>query len=128
MQMELRKEVTYSKQLSISSPTVYWEDLLCTLIDDSRDGRDMTTFDVPGEYLHAEMENNFVDIMCKVNLEYEKHARYEHGGKVLYLLILRAIYGSIDSTLLWYQLFSTKLECLGFEIKPYDKCVSNTVI
>ena len=29
---------------------------------------------------------------------------------------------------MWYNLFSTTIEGLGFEINPYDRCVANKVI
>ena len=32
------------------------------------------------------------------------------------------------SALLWYNIFSTTLEVLGFQINTYDMCVSNKVI
>ena len=62
------------------------EALLCTLIVDAHEGRDMDTFDVPGSYLHEYMpkdksllmnlRGDFVEIMCQVNPEYEHHASY----------------------------------------------------
>ena len=67
-------------------------------------------------------------IVCKVNPEYKEHLRYENGKKVLYILVLRAIFGCIDSTLLLYILFSTTLEGLCFEINSYDRCVANNMI
>ena len=70
----------------------------------------------------------FFDIMFQVNPEYKQHVRYENGKKVLYLLVLRTIYGFIESALLWYNIFSTILEGIGFEINPYDRCVSNQII
>ena len=42
--------------------------------------------------------------------------------------MLRVIYGFIESALLWYGIFSTKLEGIGFEINPYDICVENKMI
>ena len=42
--------------------------------------------------------------------------------------MLRAIYGFIDSVLLWHKPFSTKLEGMGFEINLYDRCVANKTI
>ena len=45
-------------------------------------------------------EGGFVDIMCKVNPEYEKFVTNEKGEKVLYALILKEIYGMIESGLL----------------------------
>ena len=104
----------------ISSPTVSLEALLCTLIVDSHEGRDMATFDVYGSYLHAEMpryKSNlintiFSDIMCQVNPEYEQHARYENGENVSYILVLGEIYDCIESGLFCYKLFYIALEGL----------------
>ena len=70
----------------------------------------------------------FVDIMCEVNPEYKQYVRYERGIKVLYLRVLRAIYGCLESALLWYNLYSTTLVKLGFELNPYDLCVANKII
>ena len=53
---------------------------------------------------------------------------YENGIKVLYLIILRALYGCIQSALLWYNLYSSTLVEEGFTINPYNKCVANKVI
>ena len=47
------------------------------------------------------LRGDFVNIMCKLNTEYKEHVRYKNRKKVLYLLVLRAIYGYIDSELLW---------------------------
>ena len=48
--------------------------------------------------------------------------------KRFYLLLIREIYGCIKSALLWYNIFSTALDGLGFEINPYDRCVVKKVI
>ena len=98
----------------------------------------MANFDVPGEYLHAEipkykrilmkLRRDFVYIMCQVKPEYEQHVRYENGKKVLYILVLRVLYCCIEYALLWYNIFSTTLEVLSFEINPFDRCVANKVI
>ena len=48
--------------------------------------------------------------------------------KVLYVQILRALYGMIESALLWYTLYTEVLHKEGFEINPYDRCVTNKVI
>ena len=86
---------------------------------DDHEGIAVHTFNVPGAYLHAALpgdkvlhmkfEGEFVEIMCEVNPEYEKFVIYENGKKVLYVLILKSVYGMIDSALLWYDLFSTTL-------------------
>ena len=48
--------------------------------------------------------------------------------KCLYVKVLRALYGCLESAFLWYQLYSETLKKLGFEINPYDRCVANKVI
>ena len=112
--------------------------LFCTLIIDAHKGRKVSTFYIPGSYLHAEMPKDerllmklrgyFFYIMCQVNPKYKQHMRYENGKNVLYLLVFRAIYGCIYSALFWYNMFSTMLKGVGFEINPYDICVTNKTI
>ena len=63
----------------------------------------MSTINVPREYLHVDMSKEkrnlmnlrggVVDTMCQFNPYYEQHVRYENGKKVLYLLLIREIYG-----------------------------------
>ena len=121
-----------------SSPTISLQALFATWIIDSIEGRKVQTFDVPGAYLHAEIpeqdrvfmkfEREFVDIMCEVNPEYKDHVRIENGKKVLYVQVLKAIYGMIESALRWYELFTGTLCGMGFKLNPYDRCVANKMI
>ena len=53
---------------------------------------------------------------------------YDNGKKVLYLEVLQAIYGCIESALRWYKLYSEMLKREGFVINHYDKCVANKTI
>ena len=123
---------------TVASPTVGLESILSTLLVDAHEGRAVGIFDIPGAYLHAEMpkeklvimklRGEFVDIMCEVNPKYKPFVKIENGKKVLYLRVLRAIYGCIESALLWYDLFSSTLAKMGFTINPYDRCVANKII
>ena len=119
------KQRKYLKQYeSVTSPTASLEGLLASLVIDAFEEREVAIFDVPGAYLHAKflqeklvlmrVKGEFVDIMCDVNPEYKQHVTYEKGKKVLYLRVLRALYGCIESALLWYNLFTTTLKDLGF--------------
>ena len=120
------------------SPTVSLGGLLCTAVVAAHERRKVISFHVPRAYLQADipkdkfrilkLEDDFVDIMCKVNNNYSKHIRMEKGRKVLYVRILKALYGMIESTLLWYQLFVTVLLDVDFVLNPYDPCVANKVI
>ena len=126
---------------SVASPTANFESLITTLLIDAYEERDIATYDVPGAYLHADigkkedgertlmkLEGEFVDIMCDINPEHRKNVTLENGKKVLYLEILMAIYGCIESALRWYELYSKTLKDEGFTINPYDKCVANKEI
>ena len=44
---------------------------------------------------------------------------------MLYLSVLRELYGCIESALQWYILFKSTLENMGFVLNPYDLCVAN---
>ena len=123
---------------SVASPTASIESIISTLLVDVYEERDIAIFDIPGAYLHAEMpekhrvmlkiKGHFVDIMCRVNPDFEKHVILEHGKRVLYLKILRALYGCIRSALLWYNLYIETLKNDGYKINPYDRCVANKTI
>ena len=123
---------------TFSSPTVSLESIMATLMIDAYEGRSISIVDVPGAYLHAEMpkgkrillkmKGQFVEIMCTINPEYTKYVRYEKGVKVLYLRLLRALYGCLESALLWYELYSSTLVSMGFTLNPYDLCVANKII
>ena len=128
----------YISKEDSSSPAISLQALFATWIIDLIEGRKVQTFNVPGAYLHAEIpeekrvfmkfEKEFVDIMCEVNLEYKEHVRIENGKKVLYVQVLKAIYGMIESALRWYELFTGTLCGMGFTLNPYDCCVANKMI
>ena len=54
-----------------------------------------------------------------------QNSLHERGKPVLYMKLLKALYGCMQSALLWYQTFSTKLSKMGFKLNLYDPCVAN---
>jgi hypothetical protein len=119
-----------------TSPTVSTDALTLSIMIDACEQRDVATADVAGAYLQADfedytllkLEGESVDIMCKVCGDYKVFVTREHGKKVLYLRLLKALYGCVMSALLWYELFTGTLKGMGFELNPYDTCVANKVI
>ena len=97
--------------------------MFTSLIIDAHERRDVSIFDVPGAYLNADtteykfillkIEGEFVDIMCEVNPKHKKNVRLENGVKVLYLRILKALYGCMEYALLWYDIYSKTLNHRG---------------
>ena len=130
-----RQREYLSQDETVASPTVSLEGLVASLVIDAKEERCVNTFDVPGAFLQAPMpeekkvllklKGEFVDIMCRVNPEHLPNVRYEKNVKVLYLKVERAIYGCIESALMWYNMFTGILEEMGFKLNPYDKCVAN---
>jgi len=104
---------------------------------DAFEKRDVAIFDVPGAYSFADLddkfvlskiEEDFVKIMCDVNSDFVEDIVYENEKPVLYVQILKALYGMIESALLWYLLYIEVLLKHGFELNPVDKCVANKII
>ena len=133
-----RKFLKYDE--SVASPTVSTEGMFGTFMIDAYEGRVVGISNIPGAYLHAEMEHSddrrvilvlrdeFVDLMCQANPKYLDYVKVVKGRKVLYLKVLRALYGCIRSALLWYELFSSTLTKMNFVINPYDKCIANKMV
>ena len=69
-----------------------------------------------------------MDIMCKVNPEQKKNVCAENGVNIIYLQILKYLYGCMESALLWYNLYSKTLELYALLINTYDRCIKNSTI
>ena len=125
----------YSKEQT-ASPTVSTDELMLSLMIDALEQRDVATADVVGAYLLAYMKDFVVlkltraavNIMCKANSKYENFLTMEHGKRVLYLRLQKALYGCVQSALLWYELFSNTLKGEGFLLNSYDPCIANKEI
>ena len=106
------------------------------LLIDAMENRVMGCGDIPGAYLQAKMRDfvvlkytgESVDILCKVNPEYENFVTIENGKRVIYLRLLKALYGCLQSGVLWYELFSGVLKKQGFKINPNEPCIANKII
>ena len=123
---------------SVASPTVSQEGIITTLLIGAYEGRKHISFDVPGAFLQADMPDDklvllkfkgrMADMLADVNEKYRSHVVRENGKSVLYVKVIRAIYGCIESALQWYKLFSETLVGLGFTLNDYDKCIANRMV
>ena len=52
----------------------------------------------------------------------------EGGKRILYVRLKKALYGCMQSAILWYDTFKGCMEDMGFKINKYDPCVSNKMI
>ena len=123
-----------------ASPTAALESIMLTAVIDAKEERNIMTCDIPNAFIQAEMpeiKNGeervmmkitgvLVDMLIEINSAlYSPYVVYENGKKVLYVLVLRAIYGMLEAALLWYKKFRKELEGQGFKFNPYDPCVAN---
>ncbi len=133
-----RPQRKYKAPEDVHSPTVSTEGLMTTLAIDAKERRYVVTADVEGAYLHADMdelvlmmfEGDMVDYMVQTNPT--KYAKYVHtnkrGKKVLYVQLIKALYGCIQSAMLWWKLLTSTLVNEGFTVNPYDNCVANKIM
>ena len=63
-----------------------------------------------------------------MNTEHEKNARVENRVKLIYLQLLKGLYGCTDSTLFWYDLYPNTMKSPRFAVNQYYICIekSNT--
>ena len=125
----------YSKE-ETASPTISQDALFLTCLIDVAEERDVAITDIKGAYLNAKMKDTVymkitgpkIDLFIELDPTLEEFVTMEKGKRVLYVQLNKALYGCVQSALLWYELYSTTLVDMGFTINPYDLCVANAEI
>ena len=123
-----------------ASPTVASESIFILAAIDAAEERDTLSADVPNAFIQAKMPKVkkgqdrvimkitgvLVDLLVKLAPElYKDKVVIENGKRVLYVIVIQALYGMILAALLWYKRLRTDLEKIGFKFNPYDPCVAN---
>lgn len=132
-----RKQRLYTAKEDASSPTVAIESLMLTCVIDAKEKRDVATADIPGAFMQADMdevvymrlEGKMVEILLEIAPEvYGPYVTEVNGKKVLYVLLVKALYGTLRAALLFWRKLTGKLTSWGFELNPYDQCVANKMV
>jgi hypothetical protein len=130
----------YIAREDVSSPTAASESIITTGVVDAKQKRDVMTLDVPNAFVQTPIPLNGDKIIMKIRgqlvdmlLEicpgvYDDYVRYEGKNKVLYVRMLKALYGMLISSILYYKKFRKDMETIGFEVNPYDICVANRTV
>jgi hypothetical protein len=132
-----QKDGTWSKQ-ETTLPTVATELVFITAVIDAHEGHNVACFDIPGAFLHADinkditmvLKGRLAELMVQVapNL-YRKYITVDRKGTaILYVKMQKALYGLLRSALLFYKKLVADLESDGFVLNPYDSCVANKVV
>jgi hypothetical protein len=115
---------------------------MLTAVIDAHEERNVMTCDIPNAFIQAlmpEVKDGDERVMMKItgvlvgmlvelNPElYGLYVVYERSrrNKVLYVQVMRAIYGMLEAAILWYKKFQGELKQKGFKFNPYDPCVAN---
>jgi hypothetical protein len=81
------------------------------------------------ERVILKIKGPLVDMLISLDNElYQNFVVYENGIKVLYVKVLKALYGMLIASLLFYKKLRKDLESIGFKVNPYDPCVANRII
>ena len=133
----------YLDREDTASPTAALESIMLTAIVDAKEERDVMMADLPNAFIQTELlemkdgdkkmimkiTGVLVDLMVEMAAEvYGPYVVYEKGTKVIYVEVLRALYGMLVAALLWYKKLKGDLEEIGYEFNPYDACVANKTI
>jgi len=127
-----------------ASPTASLEGIELTITVDAYERRDIMSMDVPNAFIQTLMPEPdkesgeeqvvmkitgaLVNILTDLDPEMRKYVVMEKGKRVIYTVVLRAIYGMLQSSLLWYSQFRGDLEEKGFIFNEYDPCIANKMV
>ena len=129
-----RKQRLWKSKDETSSPTISVEALFITCLIDAKEGRDIATCDVPGAFMHADidevihlrLEGEIAELLLKVDPSYSRYVTKENGKTVIFTELSKALYGTLQAALLfWKNLSGFLINELGFVVNPYDWCVVN---
>ena len=90
--------------------------------------------DVKGAFIQTEMSGTPVYIKCTRQLRdlivdlYPEYEKYVGRDGVLYCKLLKALYGCVQASKLWYQKVSKFLESLGYVRGEGDQSVFRRVV
>jgi hypothetical protein len=130
----------YTPKEEAASPTAATEAIMITGVIDAKQRRDIMTLDVPNAFVQTDIprtseriimkiRGSLVDILVKINPEmYKDYVVHEGKNKVLYVEMLKALYGMMIASILYYKKFRKDIEEIGFVVNPYDICVANRIV
>jgi hypothetical protein len=127
----------YISREEASSPTAASEAIIMTGVIDAKQKRDVMTLDIPNAFVQTEISLDGDKIIKKIRgqlvdilLElcpgvYDDYVINEGKHKILYVRMLKALYGMLISSILYYKKFRKDIESIGFEVNAYNICVAN---
>ena len=129
-----RKQRSYIEKSQSASPTVATEAVFITAVIDALERRVVIVADIPGAFMHSDMDPDvymrldglMAELLLEVDYDmYKPYVTYEKGQPVIYVEMLKALYGTLRAARLFWEKLSAVLKSWGFIMNPYDSCVAN---
>ena len=81
------------------------------------------------ETVHMRLEGTLAELLTKCDLKlYRQYVVTENKNPVLYVELIKALYGTLRAALIFWRKLTSKLMDWGFTINLYDWCVANKQI
>jgi hypothetical protein len=117
-----------------SSPTVAVHSVFTALgLASGKWWRIVVKIDIKRAFVQTPMEG---EIYMRINQKMTKYVinlfpdlkEMVHDDRCIYTLLLKAMYGCIQVSALWYALIRCFLEALGYECSKTDRCVFRLIV
>ena len=133
-----RKQRAYIMKEDSTAPTVSMEAIFLTAVIDAMEGRNVVVLDVPGAFMQAKIDElvhvrftrAMVTLLWEIDHEmYKDYVVIKKGERVMYMELLKALYGTLRAACLFWQKLSKQLiDEWGFIPNKYDDCVVNKMV
>ena len=106
---------------------------------DAMEGQEVATSDIPGAFLqtdydkgdiHIKLEGAMVTLLEEIDLEYYKDLIFtdKRGRKCMYAEANKAIYGTLEASLIFWGEISKSLKDMRYQRNEYNWCFMNKII
>ena len=95
---------------------------LTTLID-AHENQCVSTVDIPGSFMQANMDEDvfmwidghMAELLLEIGYDmYQPHVMYKHNEPMIYVELLKVLYGMMRAAQLFWEKLSTKITGVGF--------------
>ena len=123
-----RQDASLFADNEVSSPTVSLTSVLLGAAVAAYQDRHILTLDHTAAYLNASMKGPEVIMLLTPDVTTllididESNRKYVRADGKIAVKLKKALYGCLQSAMLWYNELSSTLESMGFQKNPYDVC------
>ena len=112
--------------------------MFLTAVIDALESREVAVLDAPGAFMQADIDElvhvrftgEMVSMLLHIDNDmYKDYVVTEKGKMVMYMELLKALYGTLcTARLFWQKLSKQLIDVWGFTPNKYDDCVVNKII